>query len=64
MSFSREEAKEFANQAIDRIYDQNPTRFSLELRAAVGEIPEYTISYDGNATFALYVRQEDLECGS
>lgn len=64
MSFSREEAKEFANQAIDRIYDQNPTRFSLELRAAVDEIPEYTISYDGYAVLVLYKKQEDSECGS
>lgn len=40
MSFSREEAKEFAIRAIDRIYDQDPTRFSLELKAAVHEIPE------------------------
>ena len=64
MSFSREEAKEFANQAIDRIYDQNPTRFSLELRAAVDEIAVYTISYDGCTILALYKKQEDSECGS
>jgi len=64
MSFSREEAKEFANQAIDRIYDQNPTRFSLELKAAVDEVPTYTISYDGYAVLALYEKQENFVCGS
>ena len=64
MSFSREEAKEFAVQAIDRIYDQNPISFSLKLKAAVDEIPTYTISYDGYAVLALYKKQEDSECGS
>lgn len=59
--FSRENAKEFCCKAIDEIYDHNPTKFNLFLRASVDGIPEYRISYDGYAKICAYQREETRE---
>ena len=59
MSFTREEAKEFCNKAIDEIYDHNPKAFRLEIEAAVDIIPNYRVSYDGYMKIATYVPEDE-----
>lgn len=59
MSFTREEAKEFCNKAIDEIYDHNPRGFCLELEASVDFIPSYKVSYDGYMKIATYVPEDE-----
>lgn len=59
ITFSREEAKEFCNRAIDEIYDHNPVGFSLRLSASVDCIPEYSVTYDGCSKLCVYSREED-----
>ena len=60
MSFTREEAKEFCNKAIDEIYDHNPKAFRLEIEASVDTIPNYRVTYDGYMKIATY-SPEDKE---
>ena len=54
MSFTREEAKQFANKAIDEIYDHNPKAFCLKIQASVDTIPNYEVSYDGYIKITTY----------
>ena len=59
--FSREEAKAFVTEAIDNIYDHNPTEFTLILSASVDGIPTYRISYDGYVMRCAYQREKTRE---
>lgn len=59
MSFTREEAKEFCNKAIDEIYDHNPKAFRLEIQASTVDIPTYKVSYDGYMKIATYKPEDE-----
>ena len=60
MSFSREEAKEFACEAIDEIFDHKVTSYELVMRAAVDEVPTCRITFDSFAVKEFFWNEDKL----